>query len=985
MKLFFQKNWIHIACLLAISTVILVFFQPILDGYAVDQHDMEMAMAMYQEVVTHQEKTGESPLLWTDAQFSGMPMIFQTFNFYFLTASSQPFALVFLHALCFYVMAILLRIRPLIAVLGALAYSFASYEIILIHAGHITKSLAVAYMPLVLGLFVYAYRNRSWSAVAFSSLALALQIASNHVQITYYLAFVLVAVALYFFVKSIREKTFAWFLKISAGLVFAYALSALANSANLVMTYQYTKHTMRGGNELTIQPDGTKIATQASGLDKDYITNWSYGIGETVNLISPSVKGGGSFYVGGSQFESLLANSDFSREEQEALLRSPAYWGEQPFTSGPTYIGVVVALLALLGLVFLRSGIKWPLFVIALLAIGLSWGKNFMPLTDFFIDHFPLYAKFRSVTMILVLVELILVVIAVMFLEMLVREKEYIFSKKKLLFGTIGGFFVLLFVLKTTGLKDGYMSAAERNQMATIEQELLKDLHAYDPQLVRERIGLDVNDPNQVSQYVAQQVQSYTRSYDSVRKFREMIFHQSMNRSLIFVFLAGGLILLFVIANVSPMIVTVGMLLLVAVDMLPVANDYLGQQETPSGNYKYWKPKSLYDYPYKIREADLQIMESELKDDPQLKTKIDSVERLAMRQADELGYEGQGRQNMIERKKFTELNAQKHYRVFDRNGGFNDAQSAFFHKAFGGYHAAKLRSYQNLIEFHVANSNSKVFDMLNVKYTIHTNEQTTFAQQNYNAMGNAWMVKRVEVYDSPDDEIQALSMRFKLENIGSGTLTVNEQAVSEAFVFGRERIKYQLSSGDTINVPLSNGMAQGMEVVFVSDVNGKTDLVMPQLFENDTARISFDKLVKITADNDFLPQEEAVMCKQWAEKLSDTVFSGEGSVEMTHYQPNKIAYKVDAKGTQLVVFSEVFYPRDWRATIDGQPVQVLKANYLLRAVEVPSGQHTVELQFDIPEFHTYNKLSIAIYVLLFLGTSVLVYWSMKRGKPKIEA
>jgi len=991
MKMFFRKNWIHFAFLFAMCIMVSIFFKPALEGYAVEQHDMKMAMAMYQDVVSHKEKTGESPLLWIDSQFSGMPTIqvwldhpgniFQLFHTFLTLHTPQAITLVLLHAICFYFMAILLRIRPIIALLGALAYSFASYEIIIIQAGHITKSYAVAYIPLVVGFLVYSYREKSWLAVACSSVAMALQLSANHLQISYYLAILLLTIGIYFFIKAIREKELTWFVKISAGMILAYGLAALANSSNLIITYKYTKHTMRGGNELTISPNGTPIPP-STGLDKDYITNWSYGIGETFTLLSPNVKGGGSFYVGGSQFEELLLNSEFSNEEKNSILRSPAYWGNQPFTSGPTYIGVIVVLLALLGIVFLKSGIKWPLFAIAILAISLSWGRNFMPITDFFIDHFPLYSKFRSVTMILILVEFIAIAIGVLFLEMLIREKETILAKKNLLFGTIGGFFVFLLIVKSVGLKDGYISEAEQKQLSTIDADFRKELQSYDPQMLKDQIGLDINNSEQLSQYVSQRVQAYNKNYDNVRKFREMIFHQSMNRSIAFTFFAGTLIVLFVLVNISPIILTSGLLLLVTIDMLSVANNYLGQQEKNSGDYKYWIPKEEYIYPYEVKQADLQIMEIETQNNPNLKARIDSVEREAIQQADSYGYEGRGRKNMIQRKKFAELSKQTNYRVFDRNGGFNSAESSFYHKNFGGYHAAKLRNYQNLIEFHIANSNNKVFDMLNVKYIIHSNEQGTFAQQNNSAMGNAWLIKNVEVYNNPNEEIQALGMRFKIENIGNGNLIVNQQNIKETFVFGQETINYKLSTGEEFNVPLSNGMSQGMEVIFVKDINGKTDLVMPQLFENDTANISFEKLVKITADNDFIPQQEAVMSKEWANKLSKTTFSGQGTVEMTNYQPNKITYQFDSKETQLVVFSEVFYPNDWRAKIDGKPTEILKANYLLRAIEVPEGRHTIELTFDIPEFHTLNKMGLAVYILIFIWVIGAIYWSFKHKTTK---
>jgi len=983
---FFAKNWFHFVAILGLFLVVLIVFQPTLEGYMVKQHDMESAIGLYQEVVSHQEKTDEYPLLWTDAMFSGMPMIqiwlphpgniFYQLNTFNAKLFVQPIYLVFLHALCFYLMALLLRIRPIIAVLGALAYSFASYEIIIIQAGHLTKSMASAYLPLLLGLFVYAYQKRSWLAVVFSSVVMALEVASNHPQVTYYMVILLVALGIYFFVEAIRSKQLRPFFQMTAGLLFAYLLAGLLNSPNMLLTYNYAKYTMRGGNELTIQPDGTPHEMQTTGLDKDYITNWSYGLGETFTFISPNVKGGGSFYIGGSQFEPLLEMSDFPMDVKNNLLRSPAYWGDQPFTSGPTYIGVIVFLLAFLGLIFLKNGIKWPLFIIALLATALAWGKNFMPLTDFFIDHFPLYAKFRSVTMILILVELISVLVAVLFLEMMIKEKDYLKTKIKPIVGVVAGFFIFLLLVKMIGLKDGYMSQAERDQMAKIDVEIENNLRSYDPQMLKEQINLDINNPTQVQQYVAQQKQSYITNYDHVRKFRELIFKQSMNRTMIFTFFAASLILLFLFVNLTPLLFSSGMLLLVMVDMLPVANDYLGKQETNSGDYKYWTEKGKYYFPYSPQQADLQIMDWEIQANPELKKYVDQAEQKAIELADLKGYEGLGRQNMIQRYRFAELRARTNYRVYDAIGGFNSSENAFFHKALGGYHAAKLRSYQNLIEFQIANSNNKIFDMMNVKYVINKGQEgSNYAQQNYGAMGNAWMVKNVDIYGNPNDEIRALGMRFKIENNGKGTLLINDKETAETFVFGREKMNYILAN-DTIDIAPNKNMSEGMEVILARDQSGTLQWINPEFFEDNRSQ-EVEKIVKITADNDFKPKEEAVMLKEWANKLSQTTFSAQGTVVNTYSQPNKLVYEVDAKGKQLVVFSEIFYPKDWTVTIDGKPAELLKANYLLRAVEVPDGKHTVELAFDIPEFHALNKISFIGYIFLLLWIAGTIIWTMR--------
>lgn len=988
MKAFFQKNWIHFAAMAVMFIIVAIFFQPVFEGFAVKQHDLEQWRGMAQETLSYREKTGEHPL-WTNSMFSGMPVIqitmLYTGNFlhkimsFYYEVVSLPIGLVFLHMICFYFMAIMLRIRPVIAVIGAIAYSFASYEIIIIQAGHSAKSMASAYLPLLLGAFIYAYRYKSWFAIALSGVVMTVELSSNHVQVTYYMIFLLLFVGIYFFIQAAKEKTFGAFTKVTIGLIVAYGLAGVVNSPNIFLTNDYAKYTIRGANDVTITPEGTDAVNQSKGLNRDYITNWSYGVDETFTLISPNIKGGGSFYIGGSQFEPILDNSEFSSDVKNSLMRSPAYWGDQPFTSGPVYIGIVVVFLAFLGLIFLKTGLKWPLLIMAVLAVALSWGKNFMGLTDLFIDYIPGYNKFRTVTIILIMVELTIPVIGVLFLDMLVKEKEQIREKKNILLASVLGFFLFLTVVRVVGLGDGYMSIPEKEQVANFEHLILKDLRSYDPETLKAEINLDVNNPNQLAEYVAYRKQAYVDNFENVKTLREDIFNASMNRSLIFTFFAGTLILLFVFTTLPSMVLMGGTLLLVLIDIVPVANEYLGKQEV-NGSYKYWEDKDVNKYPFEAREADFQIMEMEVRLNPELEKIIDSAEKTAIEKADQQGIEGKGRINMINSYRFSELNLATNYRVFDRNGGFSSSYTSYLHKSLGGYHGAKLRNFNNLIEFQIAQGNNKVFDMLNVKYIIHSDEKGSFARENPQAMGNAWLVKNVEVYDTPNDEIRALGTRFKLKNEGGGQLVVNDQKVNEATVYGGERIKYVINNTDTIDVPLSNGMSEGMEVAFVMDRNRKTDMVMPEVFENDTAKVSFLKMVRIKAENEFKPTEEAVMLKEWASQLSQQSFTGEGTVKMTNYKPNQITYDVKVKGRQLIVFSEIFYPKDWTATINGKETPVLKANYLLRAIEVPDGDHKVELSFDIPQYHTLNKVALIACIILVLGLIVAIYFEYRRKK-----
>lgn len=985
MKAFFQKNWIHFAAVAAMLIVVAIYFQPQLEGYGMNQHDVEQWKGMAHETQAFRDKEGKEPL-WTNSMFGGMPTMQitmkqpgnwakQIISFYEEVIPS-PMGIVFLHLIGFYIMGIFLGLSPLVSLVGAFAFSFASYEIIIIQAGHIAKAMATAFMPPALGAFVHAYRKQSWLSVLFFALFMAFELAINHVQVTYYFGMLLIAVGIYFFVKSITDKNIKDFAITTAGLIGAAVISLAINYGNLSLSNDYAKHTIRGKNDVSIDPTGAQDVNQSKGLDKDYITQWSYGIGETFTLISPNVKGGGSFAIGGSPFEPILENADLPSQVKSTLKDYPAYWGDQPFTSGPVYIGVVVALLAVLGMVFLKTRLKWPLFVITLLAIALSWGKNYMGLTNFFIDHVPFYSKFRTVTIILVLVELIVPVLGVLFLDMLIKEREQLKDKKNLLLGTVGGFFVFLLIVKFVGLGDGYSNESDSGQLASIEKSITQQILAMDPADLQERFQLDVNNPQQVKQFVTSQLQTYQSNFDHLKTVRKAIFDSSMNRSLAFTFFAGALVLIFVFTSISSYVLLGGMLVLTLLDVVPIAHQYLGNQEQGSG-YKYWIDKGLAEYPIYASDADEQIMQNEIAANPKLKGIVAAAERRGAQKADDLGYTGSARKNMMEAERFMALNFETNYRVFDLNGGFNSSKTSYLHKSLGGYHGAKLRNINNLMNFHLSKMNNKVYDMMNVKYFIQTTEKGEVVQENPTAMGPVWLVKKVETYATPNDEIRALGSRFKLTNAGQGQFFVNGKAVTDAQVFGAENLKYVLpGSSDSIAVQLTNGMSEGMSAMWVMDVKGTTNLVPLQTLEADTAK-SFLKLVQIDVEKEFKPAEVAVALEEQAKQLSTKSFTADGSIVMKSYAPNKLVYEANVNGKQLAVFSEVYYPEGWKAFVNGKEAPIVKVNYLLRAVELPSGKSTVELVFDLPKYHTSNLLSMIASILLLVGIGWLSFKAIK--------
>ena len=986
MKTFFKNNWQHFAAIAVMFIITLIYCSPVLDGYSVRQHDVTQFKGMANEISHYREKTGEEPL-WTNSMFGGMPAMqisviyagnmIRTAMTWYENLLGRPVGLMFAHMLGFYILALFLRIRPLVAMLGAIAMTFASYEIVIIQAGHNSKSMATAFMAPVLGAFVYAYRSKKlklWM-FALAGLFMAMQLATNHIQVTYYLAILLAALGVYYLVAAIVQKNIKHFAITTVGLLGVYGLAVLVNIGNLTLSNDYATQTTRGGNDITINPDGTPVAKLSTGLDRDYITNWSYGIGETMTLLSPNVKGGGTFAFQGSQFESAVEkavdNGSIDASTADRVMSYPVYWGEQPFTSGPVYLGTTVVVLAILGLIYIPGRWKWFYLAVAVLATMLSWGKNFMGLTDFFIDHVPGYAKFRTVTIILVIVELIFAVLAMAFLEYFLRNKELFRDNQKKFFISAGAILGVLLIFTFVGLKDGYSNEFDRNQIAQVESSVMEQLMQMGPEQVQAQLNIDLNNSQQVQAIVDQQVSGYAKTIDAVKIVRADIFKASMLRSLFFTALILGLLFIYIkTSNVKANIIAGLAALLVLFDLVPVATDYLGTQEEGS-EYKYYMDGNEKEYPLGASVADMQIMEKELAANPNLVAKVKEAEAKAQQYAYDHEFTPLAAANYTDAKKFLTLNEYTNYRVFEPQGGFNSSRASYFHKSLGGYHGAKLRNIQNLVEFQLAQGNNKVYDMLNVKYIIQGSGANSSAQENPNAAGNAWLVKKVDVVESENDEIRKLGMEFQIKNSGQGKLLINRKEVAEATVFGAEKMQYVLSGMDTITIAISAGIPEGLEAVYVMDNQGKTSFVMPQVFDNDTARNSFLRLANVKAVNDFKLKEEAIMLASEAKKLSQREWSGNGTVKMTSYAPNKLVYQADLADKQLVVFSEIYYNQGWKLFVDGKEQEILKVNYLLRGAEIAAGKHKVEMVFDVPAFKKSNTIamtaSIALLALLVGG------------------
>jgi len=975
-KSFLNNNWIHFVILFLFLVITVAYFSPEFNGYGLKQHDIEQHKGMSNEIQHFRETTGEEPF-WTNSMFGGMPAVqisilyngnlFQKFSIWFLGAIGVTSGIFLLHLIGFYILGLCLRIKPIISFLGSLAFSLSTYEIIILQAGHNSKAIAVAFMAPVLGAFIMSYRNNWKWGVILSALFMSFELSANHLQVTYYLAFLFFAIGFYELFMAIKIKQTKQFFTTTFGLICAYTLALMINYGNITSTYDYSKHTIRGANDLTITEGGKSVQNE-DGLDIDYITNWSYGIGESFTFISPYVKGSHSTSLRNMPlaFRDQLKNSDRTSSEIKNLYDSSPfglYWGEQPITSGPFYLGISVIFLAILSLVFLKDKIKWVFFFITILALMLSWGKNFIGLTDFFVEYIPGYNKFRTVTIINVLIELCIPLMGVLFLQKIyINREEFKLENKKFLI-TSASFLLFMLVIYGIGLGDNFTNPSEINQINEIESSIKEQIYSTPPQQLSE-YGIDINNKEQIQNVIQTQVQQYDDSYNNLKKFRSEIFNSSILRSIGFLVLSILIISLFFFTNISSTLIIGSFSLLILIDLVPVNRLYLGTEKDASDNYIHWVPKEEILYPISSQESDIKILESEIDLNPKLSTLVEDGKLLGERKAKELEYTGKDKRRIIDSYKFSALNMNTNYRVFDLNGGWGSSRASYFHKSLGGYHGAKLRNIQNLFEFQISKSNSSVFDMLNVKYFIQGN---TF-NINPKALGNVWLINEIKTYKSPDDEIRALGGTYKLKNMSSGKLYVNSQIEDSIVLYGSEDIIYIKESGDSINIPISNGLKIGLKAILVSDIYGQTNVIPESTLLLDTLN-SFISMVSIEKIDEFIPSKEALMLNSEFKKISTNKFSGDGFIKMKSYAPNKIIYDADIKGKQFAVFSEIYYPDGWTAKVDGKKVDIVKVNYLLRGLELNNGSYKIEFSYDIPKIKRSNIYSIigTIFLISFIA------------------
>ncbi len=813
------------------------FFTPVTEGLVLSGHDNTGGIGAGVEMNEYLQRTGERTR-WTNSLFCGMPtyQLAPSYNSTDLLAKVEAVyqlglpnvvMFVFIMLLGFYILLRAFDFRAWMAVLGAVIWAFSSYFFIIIGAGHIWKLMTLAFIPPTLAGMVWCYRGRYLWGGAVTAFFVALQIFSNHVQMSYYFLSVVVLLSLAFFVEAFKTHTVARWLKGTGVFVLGGLLGVCINLSNLYHTYEYSKESMRGKSELTQKSAKDPANQTKSGLERDYITQWSYGIGETWTLLVPNTKGGASVPLTRNATAMEKANPQYMPVYQSL----GQYWGEQPGTSGPVYVGAFVLMLFVLGLFIVRGPMKWCLLAATVLSVLLSWGKNFMPFTDFFLDYVPMYDKFRTVASILVVAEFTIPLLAMLALKKLVDEPEVLKSRLKVVyisFGLTGGV-AFLFALMPDLFFGTYLSSQEA---AMLQQA-------------------------SAAGYIPSDMLGGILS--SLEDMRRAVFVSDAWRSFFVILLGCLLLLAYNIKKMGARVMVAAVTVLCLVDMWQVDKRYM--------NDEMFTTPSLQATTFAKTPTDEQILQ-----DPDT-----------------------------------------YYRVLNLAvSTFNDNTTSYYHKSIGGYHAAKLRRYQEMVEEHIqpemmaarqaivthqgkleeVNGDSifPVLNMLNTKYLIMGLQGgETVPVRNPYAYGNGWFVDEVAYVPDADHEIGALHR-------------VNPRRVAVV----DERFKAMLGGSD---VPMPDSAA---------------------------------------------------------------------SVRLTAYDANALSYEADSKNGGVIVFSEIYYP-GWTATVDGQPVDIARADYILRAIRVEPGKHTIEFRFDPQSLRLTETVAYSALGLLLLVVLALLVRTFRRG------
>jgi hypothetical protein len=904
MKLSIKSLLPHLVALVLFVVLPSIYFSPLYDGYALKQSDIRQFQGMSKEIFDYKlTHDGQQPS-WTNAMFSGMPayQISADQSANWLTKADQliklglprPVGILFISMLGFYILGLCLRINPWLAMIGALGYGFSTINILYLGAGHMSKVNAIAYMAPALGGLLLAFRGRWLLGSAVFALFLGLNITANHLQMTYYLAFILGAVALAEVIRLALTKNWKPLGLAIGGLALASVLAVVSNANLLMTTLEYSKFTTRGTTELTIKPKTGSLQAK-EGLDKDYILEYNYGKRELLSLYAPNAKGGKGDLIANDP--DALTDTDPTYAEQIGQMNH--YWGGQRMSGGAFYFGVVMLVFFLLGLLFVKDALRWPFLVLSVLVLYLASNQmNF--LNDFFIHQFPMYNKFRDSKMILVLLQIMIPAMGLLFLDKLIKN-EGLWGQKKYWYIASGTILcVSALLVLSPSLSGSFMTNEEVKQFADASKQA-KD---------------------------ASQTAFYQGMRQSLIETRMGIYKADMQRSLFLVILALGLVVLLLRTQLNRMLILSIAGVMVLADQMSVAKRYLNNDDS-TGVLQAYQTLDEASIPYPVSPADVSIIQQE-------KPNAALAQKLEAAYADFIYYKDLSDQSVLSTyAAFGALNLSSNYRVLNINGTMAETNTSFFHKSLGGYHGAKLKRYQEFVDFHFP-----------------------LAAQALSAAVNKAKNDKFRTLALPVGTTQEQAQQI------FDTISVESIALEgEAEYLNMLNAKYIILKPNQSAVRNTNANGPAW---FVSDVKVVANANKEMLASGSKALLDSKK--------------QAIVHQEFKTQLNGLGQDSTSSIKLLNYDPSELRYASNSKAKQLAVFSEIYYPAGWNCYIDGKkPVQTLRVNYLLRGVVVPAGKHEITWKFEPLSVQTGNTLAGLGSGLLLLGFLVALWFTYKHA------
>lgn len=813
MKSFFNRCGAYLTALVIFAALACIYCAPSLQGKIVNAGDTANYKGSVHEVAQYQEETGETSF-WTGSMFCGMPTyqigatkyksntLLKPFRKILLAGHGEHGApiIILLYLICFYILLRCFDVEKWTSIAGAIAIALSSYFILIIPAGHITKTSTIAIMSVVIGGFHLIFKKKYWTGAVLTALPVAVSFTS-HLQMSYYIYMLIGTLFIAELCIHLKEKRIKDFCIATLLFILSTGIGLGANSTNILANREYLTQTMRGGHSDLVRDNDN--VNKTSGLDLDYATEWSYGIDESLSFLIPGVKGGASNVDVGTDsklFKTLTGHGVDRSSAAQYCQNAPLYWGDQRFTAGNVYMGAVVCFLFILGLIAVRGPYKWALAVATAFSMALAWGHNFMPLTAFFFKYFPMYSKFRAVSSILIVAEITMPLLGFIAVRDIMNGR---IDKAR--------------AIKGTGIAAGITAG-----ICLILALFGRGMFTF--------TGPSDQDLAELPDFVL------TGIIDE----RKALFTRDCLRSFLFIAGAAATMWAFVKGWIKGGVMAAVIGVLVLTDMWAVDRRYFNENNYVTGKQS-------------ARRFEMQPYEKQILGDKD-----------------------------------------PHFRVLNLAANtFNDSRTSYYLKSLGGYHAAKLRRYQDLIEEHLSQMNMNVISMLNAKYIITQGENgQPVPMRNPAAMGNAWFVDTLMVVENANQESEALNY-----------------------------------------------------------VNLKTTAVV---------------------GNDF------------SQYVSSHVMSHDdaASIRLTKYAPNHIDYESVSTQDGTAVFSEIYYPFGWKASIDGQPTEHFRADYALRAMNIPAGSHTIHFEFAPDSVRKGDLLSTVCIFIIYAGILAAILLPILRRRKK---